>query len=140
MVSLQYSRKGLHNASVLAMLAVIMLLYSTTTIYWATIVSASFRKLYQLIGSSIWLAPQIDDMDDILSSILGQAHTGFVRNNHHGRFGKWHDGSEAYPYQEPLSPYPIDIDQGLMNPHCVGTASLTVNVCLIKYTLRLVFH
>ncbi|KAI0702535.1 hypothetical protein C8Q76DRAFT_754673 [Earliella scabrosa] len=111
-------RKGLKSVASITMLTVILLLYSSTTAYWITVICKSFRHFYVLIGSHLWTEQRIEYVE----RILGNAFSKFVEPNY------WITSLDdnTFPTVSPkslVSFAPVGIPSG-----CTGTVTLTVNV------------
>ncbi|KAI0752532.1 hypothetical protein C8Q80DRAFT_1267072 [Daedaleopsis nitida] len=106
-------RKGLGNVPMFIMLVIILSLYTSTTVYWATVLAEAFREVRFIMTGIASEASRLNTITSNFRQAVVESGTGSI------------DSSLSSAVQEQLTswwPRPTQ--------ECVGTASLTVNVVL----------
>ena len=118
------SRQGLRNAATLAMLTVIVILYSSTLAYWITFVCNSFRQVYVIIGYSSWATQRCNDVNKILYEAFPQVAQELYSSSIYTPYDIWGTGHQAFQQ--------IDTPPPRISAQSVGTITLTINVSSVQ--------
>ncbi|KAI0752553.1 hypothetical protein C8Q80DRAFT_461006 [Daedaleopsis nitida] len=104
-------RKGLKNTQLLIMLIIILTLYTSTTVYWATLLSETFHELRTVVNDLFYESARMDIVMSNFRQVVLESGTATIDS-----------GFSSAVHSQLRSWWPRPTQE------CVGTATLTLNV------------